>query len=279
MKLPALVVTPHNSGHVPSDILAQMLGEGIFSRQARQQRHRWLFDEGDPYTDVLFHAPQAHNLHATISRFVVDLNRHRDQGGNNGVIKLTDFEERPLYPPGFVLTEAAREERLRRYWDTFHGEVEACIKDHAIMLIVNGHSMQPHGPIIGPDKGQPRPAITLMCATDEQGHKLPHNTHQSLSPAQAKTLMKLLEQHFRDIVESADTLPHEIALSRPWTTDELTYRYSDPKRQRPVPGFGLEFNKALYLVYKDAKEYPNERMIMALNTAFQAFLAEALDHL
>jgi N-formylglutamate amidohydrolase len=253
-----------------------MLGDSLFDHQARQARQGWLFDEGDPYTDVLFHAPQAHNLHATVSRFVVDLNRPRQQGGNNGVIKLTDFEERPLYPAGFVLSEADREERLRRYWDAFHNEIEASLKAHAIKLIINGHSMQPRGPIIGPDKGQPRPAITLMCAADEQGNKLPGNSHQSLSQAQAKALMELLGKHFTDIVESTDTVPHDIALSRPWTTDELSYRYSDPKRECPVPGFGLEFNKALYLIYQDGQELPNEPMIRGLNEAFQKFLSEAV---
>ena len=277
MKQPALVITPHNSAHVPSDILAQMIGEDLFDRDARRARHRWLFDEGDPYTDVIFHSPQAHNLHATISRFVVDLNRHRDQQGNNGVIKLTDFEERPLYPADFVLSDEAREERLRRYWDTFHGEIEACIMTHDLKLIVNGHSMQPKGPVIGPDQGKPRPAITLMCATDEQGNKLPGNSHQSLAKDQANALMEILKKCFTDIVDSAEGLSRDIALSRPWTTDELSYRYSDPRRERPVPGFGLEFNRALYLIYEDGEELPNELMVTELNQAFQKFLAEAIE--
>lgn len=167
--LPVLIVTPHSSGHVPFDVLAEMLGEEAFSSEVRAQRLEELFLEGDPYTDAIFHAPGATSLHAPVSRFVVDLNRDRDTVGENGVIKRTDFERRPLYPPGFELDAVAHEERLRRYWDSFHAEIERCLKTHPIRLIINGHSMQPYGPQIGPDAGQPRPALTLMTASGAAG--------------------------------------------------------------------------------------------------------------
>ena len=171
MKLPVLVLTPHNSGFIPTDILAEMLGEDIYSIEKRNGRLSWMFDEGDPYTDIIYHAPEAYNLQALTSRFVVDLNRERGQLGENGVIKLTDFEKRPLYPDGFVLTPEKREERLRRYYDSFHNEVEEMLVQ-AIDLIIDGHSMQPYGPKISPDAGKLRPAITLMTSSTPQGHKL-----------------------------------------------------------------------------------------------------------
>lgn len=257
MKLPALVITPHSSGHVPADILAQMLGQDLYQSALRQARLEWIFTEGDPYTDILFHAPLAHNLHAPISRFVVDLNRHRDEGGNNGVIKLTDFEERPLYPAGFGLSEEAREERLRRYWDSFQAEIERVLAQEGIRLLVNGHSMQPRGPLIGPDAGKMRPALCLMA----QG---------SLPQALAGDIYKLLEQHFAALLRGQPT--QEIALGSPWPTDQLSSRYF----QRGLPGFGLEFNRALYLTYQGGQEYPNDPMIQALNLAFQDFLADAV---
>lgn len=271
MKLPALVITPHSSGHIPTEVLADMLGEKVFDSAQRQARLDWMFSEGDPYTDVLFHSPLAHSLHAPISRFVVDLNRHRDEGGNNGVIKLTDFEERPLYPKGFSLSEEAREERLGRYWDSFHTEVERMIAG-GIRLLVNGHSMQPRGPLIGPDAGKMRPALCLMTAGDSQGN--PVAGHGSLSAPLAKDVQKLLHKHFAPVAKGQQT--QEIALNAPWQTDQLTHRYSSPTRKNAVPGFGLEFNRALYLTYQDSKEYPNDPMIRALNSAFQAFLQDAV---
>lgn len=272
MSLPALVITPHSSGHIPAEILAEMLGPDFYDSQARQARLEWMFVEGDPHTEVLFHTPQAHNLHASISRFAVDLNRHRDEGGNNGVIKLTDFEERPLYPSGYVLSEAARAERLNRYWDGFHAEIERLIAVHGIRLLVNGHSMQPTGPAIGPDAGKLRPALCLMTARDAEGN--PSAGHGTIEHKLAKDLLRLLNKHFAALVKGQVT--EEIALNSPWDTDQLTYRYSDPARANPLPGFGLEFNRALYLIYKDGKEFPNDPMIHSLNEAFRAFLEDAM---
>lgn len=259
--MPALVVTPHSSGHIPAEILAQMLGPDFYAATARAARLEWMFTEGDPHTEVLFHAPQAFNLHASISRFVVDLNRQRDEGGNNGVIKLTDFEENPLYPAGFVLSEAAREERLKRYWDGFHAEIERMIQAHGIGLLVNGHSMQPTGPAIGPDAGKLRPALCLMTGGD---------SHSNLGPALAHDLHGLLHKHFETLLKGQAT--EAIAINSPWASDQLTHRYA----QKGIPGFGLEFNRALYLIYKDGQEYPNDPIIKALNQAFVGFLQDAV---
>jgi N-formylglutamate amidohydrolase len=275
MKLPVLVLTPHNSGFIPADILAEMLADDVWSEEKRQSRLKWMFDEGDPYTDLIYHAPEAYNLQALASRFVVDLNRGRDQSGENGVIKLTDFEKRPLYPEGFVLSEEKREERLRRYHDSFHNEVEAMLKQD-IGLIIDGHSMQPYGPKIGPDAGKPRPAITVMTSSTPHGQILDGKTHMTISYDQAHKVMDLLEHHFMPIVEACLSVPALIALNDPWDHDELSYRYSDPKRKKAVPAFAIEFNKALYLNYQDGQEFPNEPVIKQLNQAFQQFLREVV---
>ncbi len=279
-KLPILVLTPHSSPHVPSDILAQMLGDDVFSKEAREKRLEWLLLEGDQYTDLIYQAPEAYNLHAQTTRFVVDLNRARNEGGENGVIKLTDFEKRSLYSEEFVLRAEKREERLRRYYDSFHAEVEATLATNDIRLIVDGHSMQPHGPKISPTPGVPRPAITLMTCSDEAGQPLEGKTHSSISPEQTKVVMSLLEKHFAAILSQSTTVPRNIALNNPWSHDELSYQYSDPQRKlagkKGVPAFGIEFNHALYLHYKNSQELPNEPVIKQLNTAFQNFLREVV---
>lgn len=275
MRIPALVITPHSSAQVPAEVLAQMLGERFYEAPERQARLEWLFREGDPYTEVLFHAPEAHTLQAPYSRFVVDLNRQRDEGGNNGVIKLTDFEERPLYPAGFTLSEPEREERLRRYWDSFHAEIERVLGTHEVRLLVNGHSMQPTGPAIGPDAGKPRPGICLMAGTDAEGRPL--SASPSLPQKLALEVLGLARKHFSALLRGQPA--EAIALGEPWASDPLSQRYSDPARARPVWGFGLEFNRALYLRYEGGQEYPNDPMIRALNGAFREFLAEVTERL
>jgi N-formylglutamate deformylase len=275
-KLPVLVLTPHCSAQVPSDILAEMLGAEVFSKKARDKRLEWLFLEGDQYTDLIYQAPESYNLHAQNTRFVVDLNRERNEEGENGVVKLTDFEKRPLYPAGFVLTPERREERLRRYFDSYHSEIEATLANNDIHLMISGHSMQPHGPKISPTPGVPRPAITLMTSSDDSGAPLEGKTHTALSPEQTKIVLNLLEKHFMPVIASSNTVPHDITLNKPWSYDELSYRYSNPKRKKPIPAFGIEFNHALYLIYQDGKELPNEPIIEDLNAAFQNFLREVV---
>lgn len=129
--------------------------------------------------------------------------------------------------------------------------------------------MQPKGPAIGPDAGKPRPAVCLMAGTDPQGNPL--SSHASLPKNLALDVLSLAHKHFAAAVNG-----QAITLGIPWQTDQLSHRYSDPARKRPVPGFGLEFNRALYLLYRDGREYPNDTMIRVLNTAFREFLSEVM---
>jgi N-formylglutamate deformylase len=261
-----LILTPHSSGEVPTGVLAQMLGAQMFDSAARANRLEHIYREGDPYTDLIFHTPGQIALNAVYSRFVVDLNRPRDFGGENGVIKLTDFEGNSWYPEGFQLSAAQQEERLQRYWDTFHAELERLITLHQPKLLIDGHSMQPRGPVIGPDKGQPRPALCVMAGTDDKA---------CLEPNQIEAVMGLLEKHFAAIVAASSYPNKTIALNSPWSLDELSWRY---RQKFGIPAFGLEFNRALFTHYSSQGESPNDGVIQQLNTAFQAFVAELEPH-
>lgn len=266
--VPALIVTPHNSGEAPLDVLGQMLGDAVFDDAARAERLAWLTREGDPLTDLIFHVPGARALHATVSRFVVDLNRARGAGGDNGVLKLTDFEGRPLYPPGFELPGNAAEERLRRFWDPFHAEIEHVLAHENVRLLVVGHSMQARGPKIGPDAGAPRPALTLMTGGDERGEGV-NGRPTSLPPPLARELLTLLGRHFGELLGRADLPPP--ALNRPWSNDGLSLRHGSAR----VPAFGLEINRALYLGPPEGSAAIPGRP-QKLNAAFRAFLDAAL---
>lgn len=270
--LPILILTPHSSDHAPEDILVTMLGAAAHDEAARGKRLQHLFKEGDPYTDQIFYLQDAHYLPAQVSRFVVDLNRYRDDDSTNGVIKLVDFAKTPLYPPGFELGAEAREERLQCYWDSYHCTVEQVLEQHPIKLLIDGHSMTPFGPALGPDKGAMRPALTLMTGGDVQGNPKP-GQRCSLPPNLARQLKALLEGHFAPLYEQLPELKQGVALNQPWDIDELADTYSDPARARAVPGFGLEINRALYL---DTWEQPLPGRIEALNEAIGTFVKEAL---
>lgn len=274
--LPVLIVTPHNSGYVPHDILAEMLGEGRFNPEARLAMYQRLFNEGDPHTDIIFYQEYAFHLNALISRFVVDLNRERNDLGDNGVIKLTDFNHKPLYPASFQLTRQNREERLKRYWDSFHGELERTLEAHGIQLLVDGHSMTPYGPALGPDRQQVRPALSLMTGGDDQGKPLA-GSHTSLTLEETYMMQESLKRHFGQIICATPEVANEIALNRPWSEDLISHRYSKPGSEPWVPGFGLEINRGLYLQHGDnGFDKPIPGRLEALNQAFASFVEEAL---
>ncbi|MBB5296060.1 N-formylglutamate amidohydrolase [Deinococcus metallilatus] len=251
-----LILTPHPSGALPADVLRDMLGEDAFDLSRRAAFLERLFMEGDPYTDLIYAVPGARYLEAPWSRFAVDLNRERDDRDDNGVVKLTDFARRPLYPAGFTLAPGMREARLRRIWDAFDAQVGAELDGAALMIV--GHSMASRGPALGPDTGTPRPALTLMLGTG-RAPTFPLDRWDALQAACADA--------FAPVLSGGLT---RVAVGDPWTTDTLSARWN---ARRGVPAFGLEINVALYLTETGE---PRQADIRALAHAFERFADAAL---
>lgn len=273
-RIPALIMTPHSSGFVPFNILADMLGEGVHDPEACAFRREYLFNEGDPFTDALFYTEDATHVHALVSRFVVDLNRKRDEGGLNGVLKLTDFGGVPLYQDDFRFSEKRIEERLSRFYDPFHETLDRMLAKDDIRFFVDGHSMTATGPVIGPDAGRPRPAFTLMTGGDTEGEAQTHTEPISIPAELARQLRDLVWLHFKDIIQDSDT-PDTVLLNDPFAKGGTISRLSHPKHKGSKPGFGLEFNRALYLQTKpNGLDEPIPERIPLLNTRFQAFMKD-----
>ena len=274
--LPLLIVTPHSAGYVPQDVLWDMIGEKSRDPGARQQHLDYLFGQGDPFTDVIFHHPAAFHLYASVSRFVVDLNRERSTGGRNGVVKLTDFDATPLYPSHIALTPADIEERLVQFWDPFHEAAEGMISRHKIELLLVGHAMSAQGPEVGPDTGRARPALCLMTGGDGQGNATGEGV-PTVSPQAARKLRESAERHFALLIASAPDVPNRVALNDPWSADEVSVRYSSPARPNRIAAFGLEINRNLYLNDVDAQINPLPGRLTALQQACAGFASEALE--
>jgi N-formylglutamate deformylase len=237
--LPLLVSTPHSSGHVPYWILARMLQTGENEAGLRRR----LFKEGDPFTDALFHVPDADTtLNAPASRFVADLNRERDEGGENGVIKLTDFERRAFYPTGYSLSAQEREMRLSLYYDPYHAAMEKALRTGRIRFFIDGHSMTAFGPSLGPDHGSPRPAICIANFGDEDGD--PDDGPVSCAPPLVRGIRDKLAGLLKGpLAESG--LAEGPALNHPFNGGHILRKFS----QAPfsIPGVMIEINRALYL--------------------------------
>lgn len=254
MDLPLLILTPHSSGQLPALAMHQMLGEAVYDTQAREALQRRIFLDGDPYTELLFLVPGARTLNAPWSRFVVDLNRERNDDSDNGVVKRTGFDLNPLYPEG---SEPDTEARLRRYWDSFDRQVRAELD--GVQLLMVGHSMGMYGPALGPDPGLARPALTLMLGEGQRA---------TFPPALAEQLREAAETAFAGVLQNAEV--HRVAINDPWTTDDLSRRYG----HLDLPAFGLEINAGLYLT---SNGFPRDERIRALNQAMRSFAAMALE--
>jgi N-formylglutamate amidohydrolase len=243
--LPILVSTPHSSGHVPYWILARMLRTGESEAGLRER----LFKEGDPYTDALFHIPDAAvTVNAPASRFVADLNRERNEGGENGVIKLTDFDRRPFYPAGYAPSPEEREMRLSLYYDPYHAAIGKALSRGAeaadrIRFFIDGHSMTSHGPAIGPDRGKPRPALCIGNFGNAAGMPASGGS-VSCDPVLARGIRDQLKALLAGpIAESG--LREGPVLNEPFDGGHLLRKYSSAPYS--VPGVMIEINRALYL--------------------------------
>ncbi len=243
--LPILVSTPHSSPHVPHWILARMMQTG----EGEAALRRRLLKEGDPFTDALFHIPDAETtVNAPASRFVADLNRERDEGGENGVIKLTDFERRAFYPTGYSLSAQEREARLALYYDPYHAALDKALRGGGsgnpdrIRFFIDGHSMTAQGPAIGPDQGKPRPALCIGNFGDTEGDPVsgPVSCAGPLARGIREKLAALLKGPIAD-----SGLAEGPALNHPFDGGHILRKYS----QAPygVPGVMIEVNRALYL--------------------------------
>ncbi|WP_189071501.1 N-formylglutamate amidohydrolase [Deinococcus sedimenti] len=251
-----LVVTPHPSGALPAEVLGDMLGPDLLNAGARESLLSRVFLDGDPFTDLIFHLPGARTVQASWSRFAVDLNRERGDRDENGVIKLSTFDREPLYPAGFTLSAAAREARLRRYWDPFHALVAQEAREATLVIV--GHCMAPSGPALSHDTGTPRPGVCLMTGTPD-APTYPQARWAALRDACAAAFAPVL----------AGTPYPDVQVGVPWETDTISATYGAPGRA----AFGIEMNSGLYL---HADGTPRHEVIRALNEAFARFAPQAL---
>ncbi len=265
---PLLVSTPHSSGHVPYWILARMLKTGETEASLRRR----IFREGDPFTDAIFHIPDAEvTLNASASRFVVDLNRERGEPGENGVIKLTDFERRPFYPTGYAISAEEREMRLSLYYDPYHLALEKHLAGGRLRFFIDGHSLTSQGPAIGPDQGRPRPAICIGNFGNDRGER--NAGPLSCPPDLARRIGEKLEQLLGGLLKESG-LSEGVRLNQPFGGGSILEKYSAPPYS--VPGVMIEVNRALYLDEESLEPIPGRvaKLSKAMGQLASAILSD-----
>lgn len=270
-----LITVPHHAATVPLEVLAEMLGDGVHDDDARAGLLERLRRDGDPSTDALFRLPGNRFVTATVSRFVVDLNRARDDVGQNGVVKTTDFARRPLYPPGGEPNRERIEARLQRYYDPFHAEVRRQLQRARPLAIVDGHSMVADGPALGPDAGRPRPAASLITGGGPDGEPLDRPV--SIPGVAARALAAALEASLSARLPlGLDGVPHGVRINDPFAHGEIQRRYGASGRDDDVPTVSIEIHRALF---EDEDARPRPERVAQIRDAIGEALQVARPHL
>lgn len=242
--------------HCSSSLTQELQGRVRFSELAIKQ-------ETDLFTDQLFDFDGVPTLKTAFSRYVVDLNRSRDSGGEKGVIVTTDFDNRPIYQEGETPTPQEREERLKKYWDPYHRQMEQQLTSPSIRLFMDAHSMRPVGSAKAPDTGEERADIVLSNLGTTTGKIRPEIGYLSCPWEWLLMAAEILEDLWR---------PHpvEIAFNDPYFGGYITQHYSDPQWPGHKPGMQIEVNRKLYLNWETQEPLP--RRIQQLNQTFREFL-------
>lgn len=235
---PLLVTVPHAGVWVPPAIETAMLRTG----ENPSHLLRRLMDGCDPYTDRIYDWPETRFRAGTrISRFVVDLNRSRDDLNENGVIKRCDFNRVSFYPQVHTLSANEQEFRLNQYWDPPYRAIEKALAKGGFKLLVDGHSMSHRGPTLGPDGGALRPAICLgVSVMDVRGRRF--TCSQSVIEAATQAAEAGVQEAFPDW--PAD---RRVGVDKPFDGGHIAYHFSHPQWDWALPTLMLECNRDLYL--------------------------------
>jgi N-formylglutamate deformylase len=141
-RLPLLVSIPHAGQHIPADIGAGMSAAAL------------------DLADTDWHLPQLYNfleelgasiLVATHSRYVIDLNRSRDNVNlypgqdTTGLCPIDTFHKEALYQTGKNPDETEIQRRIRQYWHPYHSQLEQELQrmraEHGVAMLWDAHSI------------------------------------------------------------------------------------------------------------------------------------------
>jgi len=150
-KLPLLISAPHGGLAIPPEVssLCRLSPAEIAA-------------DGDEGAAEIYALREAVTDYVTtpIARAFVDMNRSPRDRRQDGVVKTHTCWEAPVYRE--VLPDETVVTLLERYYYPYHEALSRAGEE--VKLGVDCHTMAAVGPPVGPDPGQPRPAICLSNA-------------------------------------------------------------------------------------------------------------------
>ncbi len=239
-KYPVIVSIPHASVFVPKIIRKNMI---ISDRDIR--------NHADLYTSEIYSVKNAHVLKAKISRLIVDVNRASDDIETecrlqaDGVVVRTTPDGKVIYksPPDI---EAIRD-RIVKYHDTFHDDIEDSIKKTGAKFFIDGHSMWSIGPKSLKDAGEKRPDLCLG-----------NRDYTSCTKKQTNFIKTFFESH-----------GFSVAINTPYRGKYILGFHC---HRRTFPGIQIEFNRSLFLNEKTLA--CDEKKVKKLNGLMEQLVEE-----
>jgi N-formylglutamate deformylase len=145
---PVILGFPHTGTDVPPEIWERLNANGRLLADTDWHIHRL-------YDDLI---PDVTTVRATFHRYVIDANR--DPAGSSlypgqnttGLVSETDFDNKPIWQPGQVPTEADIAERVVKFHAPYHAalaaEIERVKSIHGIAVLYDCHSIRSHIPFL-----------------------------------------------------------------------------------------------------------------------------------
>ncbi len=147
--VPVLISIPHAGTFVPHNILDR------FTTPAKR------LPDTDWHVETLYAFARdlgIHMLIATHSRYVIDLNRGKDDQSlypgkfTTGLCPLTLFDGTPVYQPGMEPNAKEIQERIETYWQPYHDKLQSLVDDlkkkHNRTIVFDAHSIRSQVPLL-----------------------------------------------------------------------------------------------------------------------------------
>lgn len=147
---PLLISIPHNGSHIPAELLDRMTEDGKSSRDT------------DWFLDRLYDLPESNQatiLVANYSRYVIDLNRPRENTSlypgqtKTGLVPTHCFDGAPIYLDGEPDLEEI-EHRVQHYWVPWHRTLESELvrlrNEFGFAVLLDAHSIRSEVPRLFP---------------------------------------------------------------------------------------------------------------------------------
>lgn len=220
MPFPVLLSIPHGGDQIPPELEDHV----VISKQA-------MLADSDAYTREIYSIKDdvAFVVETMIARVFVDLNRASTDlppANPDGIIKSQSCHGAQVYRDEIWNDQPLVNTLLEKYYHPYHREIRSILAQHEnLELMLDCHSMEAIGPIIGPDPGIERPAI---CLGSRHG--------QSCNPVIIKHMASALCRAF-------DLMKEQVAINRPFAGGYITKQYGN----NPLPCIQIELNRGLYL--------------------------------